>query len=229
MANTPQSGFDVLLGADMANDDHIPVVDDDDVTMNTTGTNKLMLLSELIIALQKRGMPRIKRLDTQHSVSTTACTKVTGLDMPLEPGTYKFNYDLLVQATLISAGPLFNLNFSTGTVTKKGWWFQYADLSATLLAAIGTMAHDTSTSTLGFQMAKAEDDFATTATGNMGPTATTNDVQTVNTDHLAKISGLLVVTVAGTLELWHGSAAANATSVEVGSSLEVIRTDLDPT
>lgn len=229
MADTKQSALADMLGVDVADDDGLGIRDKSNLSMSASGTNEEIDISELVIALQRRGMPRVKRLDTQHSVSTTAATKVTGLDMALEAGTYAFDYRLLVQASLISSGPQFNLNFSTGTVTKKGWWFQYADLSSTLLAAIGTMAHDTSTATLGFQMAKAEDDFATTAAGNMGPTATTNDVQTINTDVMATIKGLLVVTVAGTLELWHGSFTANATTVEVGSSLIVVRTDLDPT
>lgn len=230
MADTKQSALADMLGVDVANDDAIGIRDKDNLSMAASGTNEEIDISEFVIALQRRGMPRTKRLDTQHSISVTAPTKVTGLDMSLEPGTYKFDYDLLCQAAVITAGPTFNLNFSTGTVTKKGWWFQYADLSTTLLAAIGTMAHDTTAPTLGFQMAKAEDDFATTATGNMGPTATAaGDVQTVNTDILAKITGLMVVTVAGVLELWHGSGSTSASTVEVGSSLIVVRTDLDPT
>lgn len=169
------------------------------------------------------GTPRTKQLASQHSISVIAPTKVTGLDMTLEPGVYTFDYRLLVQTATITVGPQFNFNF-TGTATKAKWWFMYADLSSTLLAAIGTMAHDTSTSTLGFQMAKAEDDFATTAAGNMGPVATTNSVQTINTDHMVQITGIIVVSVAGNIELWHGSETATATSVETGSSLVVIRT-----
>ena len=195
-----------------------------ELAINEAGTSKKISVTQLVTLLQTLGMPRVKRLGTQHSVSATAPTKVTDLDMTLEAGTYMFDYRLIQQSATITVGLQYNLNFSTGTVTGKGWWFQYADLSSTLLAAIGTQAHDTSTSTLGFQMAKAEDDFATTATGNMGPIATTNAVQTINTDIMAKITGILVVTVQGNLELWHGSETATATSLEVGSSLSVIRT-----
>jgi hypothetical protein len=194
-----------------------------ELAINESGTSKKITVAQLETYLQTKGMPRVKRLGTQHSTSVIAPTKVTDLDMTLEAGTYTFDYRLLVQSATITVGPQFNLNF-TGTATKARWWFQYADLSATLLAAIGTMAHDTTTSTLGFQMAKAEDDFATTAAGNMGPVATTNSVQTINTDHLVAIMGLIVVTVSGNIELWHGSETATATSVEVGSSLQVIRT-----
>jgi hypothetical protein len=167
---------------------------------------------------------RVACCASQHSISATAPTEVTELTMALGVGAYTFDYRLLVQTATITVGPQFNINFD-GTATKARWWFEYADLSSTLLAAIGTMAHDTSTSTLGFLMAKAEDDFATTAAGNMGPVATTNSVQTTNTDIMAIIRGIIVVSVVGNLELWHGSETATATSVEVGSSLVVTRTN----
>lgn len=228
MADTSQSAFANMLGVDVADDDGIPIRDKDNLGMSASGTNEEIDFSEFVIALQRRGMNRVKRLNNQHSVSTQACTEVTELTMPVEAGTYEFDYRLLVQSATITVGPWFNFNFD-GTASKARWWFQYADLSSTLLAAIGTMAHDTSTSTLGFQMAKAEDDMATTANGNMGPVATTNPVQTQAVDIMCTIKGIIVVTVAGNLELWHGSETATATSVEVGSSLVVVRTDLDPT
>jgi len=181
-------------------------------------------LAQLITLLQTKGMPRIKYLTAQHPVSTTAPTKVTDLDMTLEAGHYMFDYYLIQRSATITVGPQYNLNFSTGSLTRARWWFEYADLSATLLAAIGTAAHNVSTTTLGFGMRQAEDTLATTAAGNMGPFATTNAVQTVATDILVKITGLMTVATQGNIELWHGSETATETSLEVGSSLSVIRT-----
>lgn len=183
---------------------------------------KSMTLTQLVTYLQTLGMPRVKQLTSQHSISSSTATKVTGLDMTLEAGTYTFQYFIIEQSATVTVAPLYALNF-TGTVTTQKWWFQYADLSSTLLAAIGTAAHDVTTSTLGFQMAQANDDFGTT-TGDMHPVATTNAVQTINTDILVRITGLLEVTVSGDLQLYHGSETATATSVEVGSSLVVVRT-----
>ena len=228
MADTKQSGFADLTEATLALGDKLPFVDVSDTSMAGTGTNKEITVEDFgqFLALVPSvgiAVPRVKHLGSQHSVSTTACTEVTGLTMALEVGTYMFDYRLIVQTATITVGPQFNFNFD-GTTTKARWWFVYADLSATLLAAIGTMTHDTSTSTLGFQMAKAEDDMATTAAGNMGPVATTNPVQTQAVDIMCQITGLIVVSGAGNIELWHGSETATATSVEVGSSLVVIRT-----
>ena len=213
MADTKISALAAASAAAAANE----------LAINEAGTSKKLTIAQIVTYLQANGMPRVRQLTSQHSVSSTTATKVTDLDMTLETGTYTFEYYLYERSATITVAPLFGLNFSTGSATRFNWWFQYADLSATLLAAIGTAAHDTSTSTLGFQMAKAEDDMATT-TPNMGPFATTNAVQTINTNILVKITGLIVVATQGNLELWHGSETATATSVEVGSSLIVIRT-----
>jgi hypothetical protein len=195
----------------------------DEFPVNQGGVTLKETNAQLMTLMQTLGLPRVKQLGTQHSTSSTTPDEVTGLTMNIEAGTYIFDYRLIVQSATITVGPQFNFNFD-GTTTKARWWFVYADLSSTLLAAIGTMAHDTSTSTLGFQMAKAEDDMATTAAGNMGPVATTNSVQTTNTDIMCQITGIIVVSTSGNLELWHGSETATATSVEVGSSLVVVRT-----
>jgi len=224
MADTIQSGFANLDETTLAAGDFIPLRDVSDTSMAATGTNKEITVQDLAQFMQLGlGLPRVAQLSSQHSVSSTTPTEVTGLTLALEVGTYTFDYRLICQSATITVGPQFNFNFD-GTTTKARWWFQYADLSSTLLAAIGTAAHDTSTSTLGFQMAKAEDDMATTAAGNMGPFATTNAVQTAATDIMYQITGLIVVSGAGNIELWHGSETATATSVEVGSSLVVIRT-----
>jgi hypothetical protein len=213
MADTKISALSAAAAAAVANE----------LAINEAGTSKKISITQLVTLLQTLGMPRVKKLTSNHTLASATGTEVTDLSMTLEAGTYTFDYYLIEQSSVITVAPLFNFNF-TGTVTVANWWFQYADLSATLLAAIGTTAHDTSTATLGFQMAKAEDDEATSGAGTMGPSATTNAVQTIDTNILVKITGLLVVTVSGDMELWHSSEAANNTSLMAGSSLVVIRT-----
>lgn len=221
MADTKVSALAALTGANAANGDLISVVDVSDLSMAASGTNKQMDLDELVIALQARGMSRVKRA-ADHAISSTTATEVTDLTMTLEAGTFTFDYRILEQSATVTVAPKFGINF-TGTSTALNFWFQYADLSATLLAAIGTVAHDVSTSTLGFQMAMAEDDESTTAP-TMHPFATTNAVQTINTNHMVAIKGIIVVSVAGDLELWHGSETSTSTTLMAGSSLVVSRT-----
>jgi sorbitol-specific phosphotransferase system component IIBC len=54
---------------------------------------------------------------------------------------------------------------------------------------------------------------------------TTTDVDTANADLLVKITGMMIVTVAGNIELWHGSEVAAASTVKAGSSLILTKTD----
>jgi len=163
-------------------------------------------------------MPRVER-SAGHSNSSTTPTKVTDLDMTLEAGTYTFTYALIVRAATSGVAPQFNLNFS-GTGAPI-WWFQYADNSATLLAALGIASSNVATVALGFQMAQAENTEATTAAANMG---STGGLQATGTDTMEQITGIVVVSASGNLELWHSSETASATTVEAGSSLVVIRT-----
>jgi hypothetical protein len=74
---------------------------------------------------------------------------------------------------------------------------------------------------MGYIGGLAGNTWVTTAP-NMG---TTVGVSTANVDIGWRITGLLIVTAEGDLELWHSSETATATSVEVGSSLIVIRTN----
>ena len=62
---------------------------------------------------------------------------------------------------------------------------------------------------------------ATTAGANMG---STGGLQATADATMEQITGIIVVSAPGNLELWHSSETATATTVEVGSSLVVIRT-----
>ncbi len=200
----------------LAAGDKVPVADLSDLTASKSAT-----MTELVTYLQTLGMPRVRRLNSQHSNSTTTATIISDLSITLEAGTYMFDFQLFVRAGAITTSPMFALNF-TGTLTTKNWWFEYADASATLLAAIGTI-DDVGVTTVGFGMRSAQNVLATT-TANMGNTGSANAMATITTDHLVKISGLIIVTVSGSLNLYHGSETATATTTEVGSSLSVIRT-----
>ena len=62
----------------------------DEYAIEQAGTSKKMTLAQIETYLETRGMPRVTRLGTQHSNSTTTPTKVTDLDQVLEAGTYTF-------------------------------------------------------------------------------------------------------------------------------------------
>lgn len=165
------------------------------------------------------GAPRVSRLGAQHSISSATGTKVTGLDQALEIGTFIFNYYLIIRSATLTVSPLLGVNF-TGTGTPL-MVFRFADDTAALTDEKHTMSNQGSQA-FGFISGMANA-VKTTSAPNMGSSAT-NAVKTVATDIFVIIEGLVIVTVAGNIELWHSSETATATSVEVGSSLMVVRT-----
>ncbi len=190
----------------------------DEFATNQAGTSKRTAVSTLLAYLQTKGMPRVTRLGTQHSISSTTGTEITDLQQTLEAGTYNFTYTLVVRSATATVGPMIGVNF-TGTAAVKtmiAWW---ADASGSLLAETHNMDDQGTTST-GLISGMANKAYSTTAP-NMG---TTVGVATTASDTPMRITGVLIVTGSGDLECWHSSETATATSVEVGSSLVVIRT-----
>jgi hypothetical protein len=187
--------------------------------INEAGTSKKLTLAQIEAYLETRGLPRVVQLTGQHSIASTTGTKVTGLDMTLEAGTYIFTYALIIrQATSTSDAPQFGVNF-TGTATKQNFHLRFADATTAITAAVHIM-DNVGIKAAGFIDGMAHNAFSTTAP-NMG---TTIGVAATGADILAWIEGLMVVTVGGNLELWRAAEGANASTTEVGSSLVVVRT-----
>jgi len=207
-----------LTGANMAVGDLLALVDISDTADSASGSDKKISLTDLITFLQANGMARVKRTAV-HSISSTTGTEVTDLDIALEIGTFTFKYSLILRSATTSVSPLLGVNF-TGTGTPV-MHFRFADASSSLLAELHTM-DDQGSQAFGFISGMANRVETTTAP-NMGSSATLA-VATAATDTLAIIEGIVVATGAGSLELWHSSETASATSVEAGSSLVVHRT-----
>lgn len=187
--------------------------------VNNAGVSERITITQIVTLLQTLGMPRITRLNSQHSVASTTGTEVTGLSQTLEAGTYVFRYYLITrQATVTTDAPQFGINF-TGTSTTKNFILSWADASTALTASTGIM-DNVGIKTAGFMDAMAHNALSTTAP-NMG---TTVGVAATNADILCFIDGLIIVTASGDLELWRSAEATNASTTEVGSSLVVIRT-----
>jgi hypothetical protein len=200
--------------------DHLAVVDDSDTTDHADGSDKVTTLADLITFLQRNGgLPRVKALAADHSISSTTGTECD-MSLTLEAGTYTFDYYLILQTATTSVSPLVGINF-TGTVTAFTAIYYFADASSSLLAELHTM-DDEGVNTFGFISGRATRTETTTAP-NLGSTATLA-ASTINVDIPVHITGSIVVSVAGDLELWHSSETATVTRVEAGSSVVVHRT-----
>jgi hypothetical protein len=190
------------------------------VAISQSSVAKALSLTQLVTYLQTLGMPRVIKLGSQHSISSATATKVTGLDMTLEAGTYVYKYSLLVQqATSTGDGPQFGINFSTGTATVKAHGLWFWDATSAITAQTFIM-DNVGVKGFGYIDGVASNAYTTTAP-DMG---TTVGVTATGSNLLAMLEGIIVVTVTGNLELWRASEGANASTTEVGSSLVVIRT-----
>lgn len=212
MADSKVSALTALTGANVDVADLLPIVD------TSATASKKITMAEMVTYLQMKGMPRVTRLNTQHSISSTTGTEVTDLQQTLEAGTYTFEYSLIVRSATTTVGPMVGVNF-TGTAAVKSMISYWADATTVITAEVHAM-DDQGILTAGFISGMANKAYSTT-TPNMG---TTVGVSTTASDIPMFVKGVLIVTVAGDLELWHASETATATSVEIGSSLVVVRT-----
>jgi hypothetical protein len=155
-------------------------------------------------------------LAADQSNSTTTPTSVSGLiSDTLQPGTYVFRYYVRYQAGATTTGVKFDVNF-TGTVTAFVWNWHVVDTTAT--AATAAADQDAVAAT-----GQVYSVFASRAKGTAGR-GTTISVDTANADMFAVIEGIMTVTVAGQLDLYHGSEVAAASTVMAGSSLILTKT-----
>jgi len=210
MADTKISALSAASAAAGANE----------LAINEAGTSKKITVTQLVTYLQTLGMPRVLKLTGQHSISSTTATKVTGLDMVLEAGTYVYKYSLLIQqATSTGDAPQFGINFSTGTAAVKAHGLRFWDATVAVTAEVHIM-DNIGIKAAGFVSGMVSNAYTTTAP-DMG---TTIGVAATGANIFCHIEGIIVVTVQGTLELWRGAEGANASTTEIGSSLVVIRT-----
>lgn len=189
-----------------------------ELPINEAGASKKITFTQLLDLLQTLGMPRVRRLGSQHTIASATATKVTALDMTLETGTYNFRYYLICRSAGTGVGPQYGVNFS-GTLTVTNFIMSWSDNTSAIGAEVHTM-DAVGIKTAGFMSGMAHNAKSTTSP-NMG---TTIGVSATATDHLCFIDGSVIVTAGGDLQLYEGSEDTTQVTTEVGSSLVVIRT-----
>jgi hypothetical protein len=162
------------------------------------------------------GQYTVGRLGATVTNSTTTAAKVTGLDLACGPGTWVFEYFLRVQSATVTVSPKLSVNHS-GTVTT--FLATLTALTTDVTGSAFAWDQDVVAPTVMSGMAQRAKSSAAT----MVHSATTNAVDTINSDVLVQISGLLVCTVGGNMELYHASETATATSVMLDSVLRLTK------
>lgn len=162
--------------------------------------------------------PRTKLLTGAHAISSTTATEVTGLELTnVQPGTYVAQYFLLCQSATATVGIKLGLNF-TGTAANPVINLRHPSTGTT--AATGVADDTANVGTGSLVEARASRVYSTTAP-DLGPN--TAGFAATNVNVLMVIEAVIVVTVAGNLELWHGSETATSTTVDVNSSVILTR------
>lgn len=157
---------------------------------------------------------QIRALSAEHSIASATPTEVTGLTLLLGVGTYRFTYHIRYQSTATGTGVKFSANFD-GTVTSFVQQYRWVDAAATAsTAAPDQDAVAAAGQVMGAMAGRAK------STAGLG---TTISVDTGDADMMIILEGMMVVTVAGELELWHGSEGAVTTKVMPGSIVEVAK------
>lgn len=151
-----------------------------------------------------------KVLSADQSNSTTSLTNVPGLEIPCGVGVWAFVFYIIHQSGATTTGLRFSVNHD-GTVTA---------FVANIRFAAGTVAaadtHDQDQVTALIMSCFTARAKSTTGWGTTISVDATGDMLTI-------IEGSLVVSIAGNLELWHGSEVNAISTVKGGSGLILTR------
>src|SRR6476661_3548076 len=184
----------------------------EEMPANQGGSSVKITPAQVLAFMKTNGAPRVWALGSDHAISATAATEVTGLGpATLEAGTYIFNFYIIAQSATTSVGIMLGINF-TGTAAVRAFKTRAATTGTT---AISGVVDDTGATSGQTEESVASNTYSTTAP-NMG---FTGGVATANANVLLVVEGVLVVTASGDLELWHGSETATSTTVKAGSAL----------
>jgi len=166
--------------------------------------------------VQTGGPVKIKSLSSDATANgNSTAVRVSGMDVTVPSGTYVFEY--YVRAHLADAGnsPKFAVNH-TGTTTSfcYNFFFPSAGVSAAT-GAIDQEVNSTTGQVWAFQATRVKNTLLGPETG----------VDTTNADIIFRISGLMIVTVSGTLELYQGSEVnGNLITIKAGTCLILTKT-----
>lgn len=194
----------------------------DEIAVNQGGTSKKLTVQQIADLMQKRisgssgaagPYKTLQRLSSNAGANSTTTLATVMTTTGLQPGTYTFKYHIVYQSGATTTGVDFALAFATGTVTKVV--MQTVFITTGGAAAAGTATQAT-TATPNLAEGKAARALATKVGASIG-------VDTLNANMLVTLEGVLVVSVAGDLQLQHASEVAAASTVQADTCLELTK------
>jgi hypothetical protein len=157
---------------------------------------------------------RLHSLASDNTVSSTTAASIAGIAQTLDIGTYIFEYYIIATSATSSVSLKYGINF-TGTQTSILYNLFFP--SGGVTAATGAVSQALNVDT-GNVWA-----FHNTRTNNttLGPQASVDSTGAII---LYQLTGFIVVTAAGSLQLLHGSETATNTTTKAGTSLLLMKT-----
>lgn len=171
------------------------------------------------IADAEPGAAARSALTADFTVASTTGLEVAGLTKTLQPGTYVVSYHLIARSAATGTGLALGVNFQ-GTHTALVAHMQYPGTGAT--ASTGIIDDDSAGAT-----DQLVESFVTrtesTTTPDLGPLT---GFATADVDCYIYVAVVIVVTVAGDLQLWCANeTGTTVVRLQAGSSIIVEQTD----
>lgn len=183
----------------------------DEFAIGEAGASKKITLSQIADFVNSSGI-LISLASNETPSSATAMVRVSGIDVAnVDAGIYTFEYYIRAQFAGANQSIKFAVNH-TGTTTSFSYSFQYpGTFSSTATGAIDQVVNATTGAVWCQQSTRIKNT-------TLGPET---NVDTIDSDILFRISGMAVVTVSGTLELYYGaeSAAQGNITIMAGTCL----------
>ena len=172
---------------------------------NEGGSDRKVTLAQAMLLM---GHTKVALGSNATANSTTTAAAIAGLTTVVGVGVW--NYKYVYQSSIVTTGVKFSVNH-TGTVTA----FLANVMWGGIVAADGTAgASQAQVLSTGAPMRT----FTARAKSTAG-WSTTISVDAANSDMMMIIEGMMIATVSGNIELWHGSETAASTQVMAGSNL----------
>lgn len=142
--------------------------------------------------------------------TTTIATVMTTSSLPA--GTYRYRYDIIVQAGLTTTSVKFSVD-ATGTVTRHNYSLMWPSQGVTAATGVAGISNATTGAVWAHQTSRTDN-------STMGPGT---DVDVANADVRMVIEGTLTTSTSGNLLLGHASEVAAASTVQAGTCLKLER------
>lgn len=188
------------------------VVDAQEFAVNDAGASKKATAAQIKTYIGSSPIT-VKALTSNLLLGGSTAEKVTGLDVAVGVGTWVFQYYVRYQSSTATTGIKTSVNHS-GTVSSFVNNTHWVSSSPTEASSAADQDVNLSSSTYAIETAMSARSKSTDGWG------ATISVDTINEDMLMTIEGLMVVTVAGDIQLYAGNEINSAhVTIMANSSL----------